>query len=519
MILLASLFLGLSAQATSLAVPKPVNGITDLHNHMFAEYAFGGAWLHGTVEGEISQALASCEVHTDPMSILGDHARVRIPYVSRLIGKTLGSSGDTGNHADHYEGYPNFGGWPRWDTIAHQQVWEGHLKTAHEAGLNLLIVSLVNYEVFCELMPEENMKYADCSDGAAIERQLDAARRFERNHDWFKIVTSAKEARDAIARGKLAVILSIEATHIFGDQDWRPQFEKVYQSGVRTLQMAHQQDNRFAGVALHNPIFQIIAWIQDFKKNGKWWEIIHPSKFGFKYQEDPKTGTKLNIAGITNEGRALIFTQMKRGMPIDLAHLSEKTIQEIEAITRAHENYPVYMSHGHFRDAMNDGKFSVWEKSSSQNTLEFIKRSQGVFGLRTGPEKTKDFPNSSAPNDCQGSSKSFAQTYQYGVNQGLHVGFGSDFNGFIQQTRPRFGNKLETCGAETDPLLRTQQQMAQKNPLQKRFDQSGLGDMSQLPDLLSEIKGYGVNTQELESSAEAYISMWERAEKIAKSIQ
>ncbi len=32
--------------------PEPVVGVADLHLHMFGEHAFGGAWLHGTHDGD-----------------------------------------------------------------------------------------------------------------------------------------------------------------------------------------------------------------------------------------------------------------------------------------------------------------------------------------------------------------------------------------------------------------------------------------------------------------------------------
>jgi microsomal dipeptidase-like Zn-dependent dipeptidase len=514
-------FAALFMNSVSLAAqtkPEPVRGFADLHNHMFTEYAFGGGWLHGSVEGEIQKALASCETHFDPLSLLGDHARVSIPLVSRFIGKTAGSSGDTGTHNARHEGYPNFGGWPRWDTIAHQQMWEGHLRSAHDHGLNLMLVSLVNFEPLCELIPEKNKKYQDCSDTAAVERQLDAVEAFEKNHDWFVVVKTPEEARDAIKKGKLAIILSIETSHLFGDGDWRPEFDHVYKRRVRTLQIAHQLDNRFAGVALHNAAFRFFAWWNDFKKNGKWWQILTPSRFGFQYDEQPATGTKLNRKGLTSEGTAILTEMMKKGMPIDLAHLSEQTVRDIQAITEKNQNYPVYVSHGHLREAMDDGKFSVWEKSSPGWILDYIKKSGGLFGLRTGPEKTKAFEGSTTPNDCFGSSKSFAQTYQFGRARGLSIAFGSDLNGFIQQTRPRFGNAEETCGAETDAALRKIQQERQTGPLHKRFDQSGYGEISQLPDLMTELQNFGVKTDALESSAEAYLKMWERATEASSQI-
>ena len=486
-------------------IPTPVSGFADIHNHMFAEYSFGGAWLHGKVEGPIEKALSSCEIDDD-------HAQVTIPLISSFIGRIIGSSGDTGNHPGKHSGYPDFKGWPRWDTVAHQQMFEGSLKEAHLNGLSLLVVSMVNFEPLCDLMPKKNKKFDDCSDVYSVNLQLDAIHRFEKTHDWFKIVTTPAEARAAIQAKKLAVVLSIEATHIFGDGDWRIEFEKAYAQGVRTLQLGHQMNNRFTGVAMHNPIFRIISWITDFAHMKHWWQVFTPWNFGFKYTDDPVTHIRKNKRGLSDEGRALLTEMMNRGMMIDLAHESEKAVKEMQQMTLAKSNYPVYMSHGHFREAMDDGKFSVWEKASEDWVIDYIRGSGGVFGLRTGPEKTKDFPGSVAPNNCQGSTKSFAQSYQYGVKHGLSVAFGSDLNGFIQQLRPRFGNADETCGAEPDSQLRHEQQLAQKNPLQRTFDRSGLGDIAKLPDVVSELQHFGVDTKNLESSSEAFIRMWEKAE-------
>ncbi len=436
-------------------------GYADLHNHMFAEHAFGGAWLHGSVEGVLAEALSPCEAHFDPFGTGGTHGEVKIPFLSALIGRIPGSAGDTGPHWNRAEGHPSFRDWPRWDTIAHQQVWSGHLEKAKNQGLDLLVVSLVNFEPLCELMVEKNKKFKDCSDSAAIERQLDAAEAFQARHSWFRIVTTPAEARAEITKGNLAVVLSIEASHIFGDGPWKPEFERAFDRGVRTLQFVHQYDNRFGGAAIHHPVFRFLFWLQDFRAHGHWWELLTPSKFGFQTDRDPATGTETNRAGLTEEGKEVVRALMKRGMPIDIAHLSEQSVRDVLEITRP-SRYPIYVSHGHFRKAMNDGKFSVYEKSSPDWVLDEIRLSGGVFGLRTGPEKTHAIENAGTPNDCQGSSKSYAQTYAYGRNRGLAVGFSTDMNGFIQQTRPRFGNADETCGAETDARERTLQQKSQK---------------------------------------------------------
>jgi microsomal dipeptidase-like Zn-dependent dipeptidase len=507
------LVIGSFALATSSTAA--VKGFADLHNHVFAELAHGGAWYHGTVEGDEAHALSGCEIEFDPLAIWGKHARVRIPIVSSFIGRIAGSTGDTGSHLDKVEGHPHYSGWPRWDTIAHQQNWHGHLKKAFEGGMSLMVLSAVNFEPLCELMPPENKKFADCSDTLAVERQIQAAHQFAAKNKWFKIVTTPEAARSAIAEKKLAVILSIEVTHLFGDGDWRAELDRVHSQGVRTLQLAHQLNNRFVGPAIHNPIFRALQWYVDFKARGRWYEILMPWKFGFDINNAGQ-----NRRGLTEEGYDLTRELMKRGMLIDLAHVSEQGVRDVQKLTTPNANYPVYISHGHFRPAMDDGKYSVWEKSSPDWVLDYLRDSGGMFGLRTGPEKTKAYPNSPAPNDCQGSSKSFAQTYQYGAfGHGVSVGFASDLNGFIQQLRPRFGGPDETCGAETDSILRAQQRQSQLNPLNKSFDRTGLGNIAQLPDVLTELKNFGVNTSVLEDSSERFIRMWEKALNASKTLQ
>jgi microsomal dipeptidase-like Zn-dependent dipeptidase len=508
--------------ALLIGIPKaeasrPVPGFADLHNHMFSEYAFGGAWIHGTTEGELAEALSPCDAHFDLFSTHGTHGEVKIPFISGLIGRSDGSPGDTGAHFLRSEGFPSFQDWPRWDSIAHQQVWGGHLKRAHDMGLTLLVVSMVNFEPLCELMVDKNKRFKDCSDTASLQLQLDAAKHFQQSHPWFQIVQSPSEARSAIEKGNLAVVLSLEASHIFGDGPWKPEFQTAYQNGVRTLQFVHQFNNRFGGAALHHPIFKLFFWLQDFKNHGNLIDLLSPTQFGFHYDHDSASGTDTNRSGLTDEGQEMVREMMKRGMPIDLAHLSEKSVNDVSKITLP-VHYPVYVSHGHFRKAMNDGKFSLYEKSSSDSVLELIRKSEGIFGLRTGPEKTHSTPESGVPNDCQGSSKSFAQAYAYGRNHGISIAFGSDLNGFIKQTRPRFGGPRETCGAESEASLRTLQQKAQKQPVGTRFDQVGLGSVAELPDLLRDLKDEGLETQNLDHSAETYIRMWERALEVSKKL-
>jgi microsomal dipeptidase-like Zn-dependent dipeptidase len=393
-------------------------------------------------------------------------------------------------------GFPDYKGWPRWDTIAHQQVWEGFLKDAHQKGLSLIIVSAVNFKPMCMFMPKSNRKYS-CNDMDAVDVQITALHKFIDDRNWVELALSPAHARKIIESGKLAILLSIEVTDLFEDMDWKKALDHYYSRGVRTFQIAHQLNNRFAGAAIHDEIFQFFQFLRRLKN-------YDLKRFDFK-----KDASGKNKMGLTNEGKELIKKMIAKNMLIDLAHLSEVAIHDtVEILKTTSPNYPLYMSHGHFRDIMV-GRFARYEKSSPQWVLEIIKDHNGIFGLRTGAETTKHFGK--VPNDCDGSSKSFAQAYEYGKSRGINIALASDLNGFIQQIRPRFGNNRETCGASGDKKRRLAQQKIQTNPLGRSFDQSGLGHIGQLNDLVDELRNFGVDTSELDKSSENFIVMWERA--------
>ena len=491
---------------------QTATGYVDIHNHILSELAFGGAWLHGHVNGEEAVALASCDGGEN-------HARASLGFLDAYVGKIAGSRGDTGHHPEMRGGYPNYEAWPRWDTITHQQVWLGHLKQAHEAGLTMLLASAVNFEPLCELMPLQSRKYT-CDDFESTLRQLYAMQAIAaRNASWMEIAYTPQDARRIVAEKKLAVVLSLEASHAFQGPHWRYKLASYHAAGARTLQIVHQLDNQMAGSARHNPMFRLFQWLLDVKRSPGIQALVS-SDAGFQYDEEGN-----NLTGVTPTGMELLQEVVRLGLPIDVAHLSDRGVRQVMALSKEAGGFPFYLSHGHFRDMMDDGKFSTFEKSSRRWVLDAVRESGGMFGLRTGPEKTKAYlptdgkPNP-VPNDCGGSTKSFAQTYQYGVREvGIPVALSTDLNGFIQQLRPRFGNEEETCGASpVSKNERRAQQQAQTMPLGRPFDKTGLGHIGQAQDVVAELKNFGVDTSKLWQTTEAYIQMWEKAERLSAKL-
>jgi len=201
---------------------------------------------------------------------------------------------------------------------------------------------------------------------------------------------------------------------------------------------------------------------------------------------------------------------MEKNMIIDISHMSERAVRDLYEIARDMDYYPLVLSHGHLRSIMMNEKQKE-EKTTPDYIIRMIRETGGMIGLRTGAEQVKTYSHSGVPNDCDGSTKSFAQAYQYGV-KGLRVdiAFASDFNGFIQQLRPRFGGENETCGASGNAATVKAQRLQQTGRLGTALDNRGFGNIGLEGDIISELRNFGVNTSGLESSAETFLQVWER---------
>jgi microsomal dipeptidase-like Zn-dependent dipeptidase len=499
-----------------------------MHHHMFAEEAFSGGWFHGSHTG----TLTSCD-GGEPES---DHARVRmdlssmlnlcpnsgsvdlsnVPVLSQLfgiggavgsefIGMIEGTEGDTGLHLGRKQ-VPTQ--WPRWDTIAHQQAFEGWLKQAKDGGLSLVTVSLVSNGFLCSALPYQNLN-RPCDEMADIDVQVQMARAFDARTDWAEIALSPAHARQIIGAGKLAMVLSIETSKLFGTKDWRAELNRFHSLGVRSIQPVHQLDNRFGGAAPHNVIFHAAQFLENCHIDYDCGLTGSGYTLGFDVDANCR-----NTKGLTAEGKALVQELMAKGMLIDVAHMSERSVQDSFAVSQANNYYPLYISHGHFREVMNPA-LAANEKTTPAWVVKYVRQTGGMFGLRTAHDETRTYTRTTVANNCQGSTRSLAQAYEFG-RQGLKVpmGFGADLNGFIQQTRPRFGpNGACSAGfqAEADAQA-NQQRLSGPARLGTDFDVYGLAHVGLLPDVVRDLKQLGVNTTGLENSAETFIRMWERAQ-------
>ena len=520
---------------TTGEAPAPLQGLADLHLHMFAEEAFGGGWFHGSHRGAGDVALPPCD-GGEP----GDHARLRdelgpllgscegitiaelgakVPLiavisaegggkiVSEFVSTIPGSDGDTGKHLDRTAGWPDFAGWPRWDAIAHQQAWEDQLHDAYMAGLRVEVVFAVSLDWLCRAVPPENLERPECDEMADVKLQLAQAHEFVARHDWAEVALTAADARRIVADDRLALVLSVEASHLMAKGDWRAQLDELYDLGVRTLQPVHQLNNRFGGAAPHNSIFHVAQYAESCHIDEDCGLTTDALTLGFDVDADCK-----NTLGLTAEGKELVAEMMDRGMLVDVAHLSERGVRDVHDLAVARDHYPIYLSHGHFREIMTKEKQRE-EKTTPAWVIQILRETGGMIGLRTGHEEVSTYEPSAVDNSCHGSSRSFAQAYDFG-RLGLKVamGLGSDLNGFIQQTRPRFGPAACSASFTTEGQCQARDQRdAGPPPLGSGLDEMGLGHVGLLTELLADLDQLGSDTAPLRRSADDFVRMWERA--------
>ncbi len=458
----------------------PVKGFADIHSHEMSELGFHGSWYRGDHTGPQATALKKC-------SDLEPHA---VPNFTGIV-----KHGEPGDKLEN---------WPRWDDIAHQEVYRDWLKHAHEKGLNLMVMSAVNFEPICEgmmlLYPNQNTKWG-CRDMEVIKRQLEAAIDMADENNWYVIAVDPWHARQIIHDGKLAVVLSLEASHLLpkDEGDYIEQLDKLYNMGLRTLQIAHETDSRFAGAAPHSHYFDLFQKLK--------WPFLNTLKPGWNLDDKGK-----NKQDLTDDGKKLLEAMMKRHMLIDLAHLSERSVDDVFDLVKKHDYYPLYNSHTRFKDILTEEhKEKQREFLTPCKQIQYLEQTGGMVGLRTGDNPTKTYSKNGRvllENNCAGSSRSLAQIYLYGINETpLPIAFGSDFNGFISQAGPRFGPEACPQGEKAQDKVN---QGAMPNSVSREFNIKGLSHVGLLPDLVADFKVLGVDTTRLENSAEAFLQMWER---------
>jgi microsomal dipeptidase-like Zn-dependent dipeptidase len=497
-----------------------LSGFADLHNHQFADLAFGGHVVYGAPGGELVD-LASCRRRHGPHGLLD-----LIGNASTMV---LGGSGAQALLGHGTRGWPDFTAWPRWDSFSHQGVHQTWLRRAVDGGLRLMVMLAVHNTLLCRAT--RGPWHRPCATLDAVEVQLSAARALEASIDeqcggpglgWYRIVDSPDAAAEVVARGHLAVVLGAEVDDLFGfagdaevdDGAIGAIVDRCLELGLRHLVPIHFADNGMGGAA-----FQVLSWAKGHRPlspANPWGSFplyriqsVDGSAAGYAYR-----GGRVNALGLTLAGRRLLRRLMRRGLVIDVDHMSARARSETLDIA---ENLHKPVVSGHAEFGMLSGRDQRSERQLTDADLARIVELGGIVApiLR----QTSLDPALVGSGDPVDTARGFMAAYLYAVRHaaGGAVALGSDLNGFAGGTRPRFpGGQDEHESRVNYPFpspLPDGPMLGRAVAGSRAFDINldGLAHVGMLPDLIAELQALGTGPQLLRPlmrSAEAYVQVW-----------
>lgn len=359
-----------------------VYGWVDDHAHITAYEFIGGRVNYGRNFHKfgVDHALGNCAVNHGPQGMLG-------------VLEMVTSEDAIGPHET--VGWPTYNAWPRSGSLQHHQSYYRWIERAHLAGQKILVNLITHNEALCQVYP---LKKNDCDVMSNI--RLQAQRTYELQdyidaqnggpgEGWFRVVKTPAQARQVIGDGKMAVVLGIELSKVLNCGEFLDQpectreqisqrLDEVYDLGARVIFPVHKFDNAFGGHLPHSGF-----GLGTFLTAGNLLETGHPIELeecpldahgGDDFSEPsnnprenpagifeflqvlleynvaqvnpqaPSTEHLCNIRGLTDLGYYLLDELMKRGMMVDVDHMSRRaadaTIEYMSA-----RGYPMISSH------------------------------------------------------------------------------------------------------------------------------------------------------------------------------
>jgi microsomal dipeptidase-like Zn-dependent dipeptidase len=424
-------------------------------------------------------------------------------------------------------GWPTFKDWPAPPSLTHEQTYYRWIERAWLGGVRIMVNDLVENVALCEVYP---IKHNSCDDTESVRLQARRIRELEEYVDaqaggpglgWFRIVRDPFEARRVVNEGKLAVVLGIETSEVFGcgGSEQQPRcdreailrgLEEAEEMGVASLFPIHKFDNAFGGVRFDSGAFGVAINSANFKQTGSFWQIEPCSAEEHDNAQDtalpeqagivgaglfaflPPGTTPLypppphcNVRGLSALGEFLIEEMIDRGMMIELDHMGVKTALRVLELAEARGYSGVLASHS-------------W---SDPRLLSRIYRLGGfVEPIASAPERfIEEWEQARVVADPR---------FRFGI------GFGADANGFHAQPPPRgLGQPSPVAYPFTslDGQVSFERQVSGQRTWDVNVD--GVAHYGLYPDWMEQLRllaGEPI-ASDLMSGAEAYLQTWERA--------
>ena len=492
-----------------------VRGYIDAHMHLMAFEFFGGEAHCGRPWHKygVEYALPDCAAG------LGGPQNV-----------ALESALGAGPPSDQV-GWPTFKTWPAYNALTREASYWKWLERSWKAGLRSYVNLFVDNEQLCKVVP---VRKNPCDDMESIRLQRQRIYELQDYIDaqyggpgkgFFRIVTDPFQARRVANDGKLAVVLGIEVSRLFGcginntkAQCDKPQIDRqldeVYNLGVRQMELVNKFDNAFGGVAGDTGQTGTVVNSANRNETGQFWDMrtcnnepadVHDREqsttgqpaqdaiFGAALSLGAPAGTApvypsaphCNHAGLTDLGEHLIRRMTSKGMIFDPDHLGVYARKQAMTIIESLDYSGTVSSH-------------TWSTPDAEERILKVggfvtPYAGGSAGFAKKWEQIKSFKE-----------PKFKQAF----------GYGADANGLGAQGAPREGaaqNPVSYPFTSYDGSVRFDRQVSGS----KTFDinRDGVAHYGLYADWyedLRKIAGDGI-LEDMSLGSDSYLRSWERA--------
>jgi microsomal dipeptidase-like Zn-dependent dipeptidase len=423
-------------------------------------------------------------------------------------------------------GWPTFKDWPAPASMTHEQTYYRWIERAYLGGVRIMVNDLVENVALCEVYP---IKHNSCDDMTSVRLQYRRIQELEDFIDarsggpgqgWFRIVRDPFEARRVVNEGKLAVVLGVETSEIFGcgGSEQLPRctreqivagLDEIERMGVASFFPIHKFDNALGGVRFDGGAFGAAINAANFKQTGHFWQIetcqgpgednpqdtavpegdvIDAGLFAFMpkgllpvYPPPPHC----NALGLTPLGEFTIGQMIDRGLMIEVDHMGLKTAARTLELAEARGFSGVLSTHS-------------W---MDPNLRSRVYRLGGfIEPITTSPESfIEEWRQLRAVADPR---------FRFGI------GFGADANGFHAQPPARGAgqpNAVSYPFKSLDGRITFDKQVSGQRVYDVNAD--GVAHYGLYPDWMEQLRllaGQPI-ADELMSGAEAYLQTWERS--------
>ena len=498
-------------------------GFIDDHLHITGNMRAGGDVISGEPYDRFGAPTA-----------LGQDAAIHGPDGKLdLTGNLLRSGLPIGTHDTH--GWPTFKGWPTYNSMTHQQAYYVWLERAWRAGMRMVVAQTADDAPLCRLEPRRRTK--TCSETTSILAQIRTLKELQNYVDaqsggpgrgWFRLVYTPAQARRVMRAGKLAVMIGIESSDLFGCSEsiGRPGctraginrgLARYTRMGVRGMFVAHWVNNAFSGAALEGGTKGVFINILNRFATGSYFQTsacpgpgqgvtvtthsqpllkalasFFPAASSIANDPMPAypSGLQCNSDGLTSLGRYLINRMMAEHMLIEVDHLSERARDTVLAIA-AKARYPLISSH--------NGTGGEWTPAELRRLYQL-----GGFAAVT-PDV--------APTLAQ-KILTMAR-YDRPAHGDVGIGLGTDTNGFSSLPGPRPDAKAHPLSY---PFLSYDGRVrfTRERTGTRTFDlnRDGVAHYGLVADLIADMQRTHSGPRALRllfNSAQAYVDTWQRA--------